>query len=109
MKRYLRIFIEKYIENKSINHVRQKFSLRFNPEALCKRILQCNVAKCHKFGTSLNRNKGNSGRSRSLITDENIKRVRELLENNPQMNAQRNGLGLSASSFNRITQKEIRW
>ena len=79
-----------------MNHVQQQFSLQFNREAPCKRTIQCNVAKYHSFGTSLNRNKGNSGRSRSFVTDENIERVRELSENSPHVKALRTGLGLSA-------------
>ena len=56
------------MKSKSISHVRQQFSLRFNHEAPCKRTIQCNVAKYCNFGTSLNRNKGSSGRSRSCLT-----------------------------------------
>ena len=44
--------------------------------------IQCNVVKYHNLGTSLNRNKANSGRNRSSVTYENIERVRELLESN---------------------------
>ena len=62
------------------------------------------MVKYH-FGTSFNKIKGNPGRSRCSVTDEKIETVRELLENNPHVNAQQNGLGLSASSFNQITQK----
>ena len=47
--------VEKYIKSKSINHVRQLFSLRFNREVPCKSTIQCNVAKCHNFGTSLDK------------------------------------------------------
>ena len=71
-----RIFIvEKHIESKSINHVRQHFSLRFTCEAPCKRTIQCIVGKYRNFGTSLNRNKGNFGRSQSSVTDKNIARL----------------------------------
>ena len=71
-----RIFIvEKYIESKSINHVRQQFSLWFNRKAPSKRTVQCNVTKYRNFGGSLNRSKGNSRRSRSSVTDENIERI----------------------------------
>ena len=61
-----RIFIvEKYIKSKSINHVRQQFSLQFNREVPCKTTVQYNVAKYHNFGTSLNKSKRNSGKSKS--------------------------------------------
>ena len=67
------------------------------------------MVKYRNLGTSLNRNQGNSRRSRSSVTDENVERIRELFENNPHVSAQRNGLGLFASSFSRITRKEMRW
>ena len=66
------------------------------------------MAKYLNFGLYLTRGKENSGRSRSSETDKNIKRVRELMEKKPHMSAQQNELDLSASSFNRITRKEIR-
>ena len=39
--------------------------------------------------------------------DENVERVRTLLENNTTVSARRNGLGLFAPSFNRITRNEL--
>ena len=67
------------------------------------------MAKYLNFGLSLTRGKENSGKSRSSERDKNIKRVRELMERKPHMRAQQNELDLAASSFNRITRKEIRW
>ena len=80
-------FKEKYIISDSINRVQQWFSLLFNREAPCKRNIQCNTAKYLNFVTSPNRNKGNFGRSRSPVRDENIEGVQELLENNPHASA----------------------
>ena len=35
--------------------------------------------------------------------------VREHLQNNPQVSARRNGLGLPSATFNRITRLDLRW
>lgn len=59
--------------------------------------------------TSLNRNKRNSARSRSGETDKKKLSENGLLENNAKVSAQQNGLGLSVSSFNRITCNELKW
>ena len=67
------------------------------------------MTKYRKIGTHLNRNKGNFGRSQSSVTDEIIKKIRQLLKNNQHLNSRRNGLVLSPSSFNQIVRKEIRW
>ena len=69
-----------------------------------------NVQKYLSSGTSHNRNKGNSGRRRVARSEENVAAVRNLLEENPEnVSARRNGLGISRSSFNRITKFELRW
>ena len=65
------------------------------------------MAKYHNFGTNLNRNKAR--KIRSSVTNENIETIPELLENNPHASPHQSGLVLSASSFNRIARKEIRW
>ena len=59
-------------------------------------------------GTSLNRNTENSGRRRTALSEENIERVKNMLENNPRnTSARRNGIGLSAATFNRITHDKL--
>ena len=66
--------------------------------------------KYHHFWRTLNRNKGNSGRSRSARTEENISLVRNLLQNDPRnISARRNGFGISPASLNRITREELKW
>ena len=58
-------------------------------------------------GTSLNRNKGNSGRIETGRSEENIEAVAQQLENNPHVSSRRNGLGLPSASFNRITRLDL--
>ena len=67
------------------------------------------MAKYDREGTSLNLNKGRSGRRRTARNEENVNQLRRLLEAQPrEVTCRRNHLGMSKSTFNRIT-KEIRW
>ena len=68
-----------------------------------------NVRKYQNTGTSLNRNKGNSGRRRSARSEENIAAVRELLEQDPHVSSRRNPIAVSQPTFNRITRLDLRW
>ena len=45
----------------------------------------------------------------SAATDENVERVRTLLENRAKVSAQRNEIGLSVPSFNCITRNKFKW
>ena len=63
----------------------------------------------NKVNMSLNLNKGNSGRRRTIRTAENIDAVRELLQQDPHASALRNPIQTSCSSFNRITKHDIKW
>ena len=47
--------------------------------------MQQNVTKYRSHGTTLNRNKENSGRQRAAISEENIDLVRNISENNPNL------------------------
>ena len=63
-----------------------------------------NVRKYQNTGTSLNRNKANSGR-------RNIEKhcaVRELLEANPHLISRRNPVEVAQAIFNRITRHPYR-
>ena len=89
---------------------RSSSSQRFNHAPSSKKTIQQNVKKYRSHGTSLNRNKENSGRRRTALSEENIERVRNMLENNLRnISARRNGMGLSAATFNRITRGELCW
>ena len=45
----------------------------------------------------------------SAATDENVERVRTLLENSAKVSAQRNEISLSLPSFNCITCNKFKW
>ena len=47
--------------------------------------MQQNVAKYRSHGMTLNWNKDNSGRQRTVISEENNDLLRNVLENNPNM------------------------
>ena len=79
-----------------------------NPPA--KSTVLRNVRKYLIKGTSLNSNKGNSGRRRTTRSAENIAAVRALLQHNPRdVSARRNPVAISSAGFNRITRLDIRW
>ena len=60
--------------------------------------------------TSLNMNKGRSGRKRTVRCQENIDIVQEALENNPRgISCRKNGLNLPSATFNRIVSKDLNW
>jgi hypothetical protein len=102
--------VEKYFETKSVVAVLRQFQIAFpgrNPPSSSS--VWRNVNKYRLHGTSLNRNKGNSGRRKTGRSEENIQAVREQLENNPHVSARRNGLGLPSATFNRITRLDLRW
>ena len=63
-----------------------------------------NVCKYRQHSTSLNRNKGNSGRIKTGRSEENIEAVAQQLENNPHVSSRRNRL-----SLNLITRLDLRW
>ena len=107
-----RVFVvSTYQETKSYQTVQQRFRQRFpdrNPPT--KRSIYQNVLKYTRHGTSLNRNKGHSGRRRTARSEENVASVRDVLRERPrEVSARRNFLGLSASTFNRITRNDLRW
>ena len=91
--------------------MQREFRDRFpEQEPPAKRTIQETVSKYHTFGTSLNRNKGNSERSRTARTPENIIRVMNVSQNNARnISTRRNGLDISASTFNRITYQGLRF
>ncbi len=67
-----------------------------------------NVRKYQEHGTSLNRNKGNSGRRRTGRSKMNIAAVRQqVLEHPRDTSARRNGKGLPSATFNRITRLDL--
>ena len=102
--------VSKYFETKSIPEVLRLFEIAFpHRNVPSSSTIWRNVRKYQQHGTSLNRNKGNSGRRRTGRSEANIQAVREQLQNNAQVSARRNGLGLPSATFNRITRLDLRW
>ena len=101
-----RIFtVECYILTRSPNKVIRQFRERFpHRNTPTKVTVLSNYQKYHLFATSCNRNKGNSGRRRTIRTTENVQRVREILET-----ARRNPTGLPKTCINEITRLDLRW
>ena len=107
-----RVFvITTYTLTQSVTEVQNAFRIRFpdrNPPD--KKTILKNLQKYQTTGTSLNRNKGNSGRRRTARSEENVAAVRDLLEETPRgVSARRNHVEVSKSSFNRITRLDLRW
>lgn len=106
-----RTFIVKtFYETQSLQITREAFGERFpdrQPPAL--KTIWANVRKFSRHGTTLNRNKGNSGRPRTGRSEANIEAVRQRLEDHPaETSARRNGLGLPHATFNRITRLDLK-
>ena len=66
-----------------------------------------NFRKYQAHGTSLNMNKGRSGRRKTARTTVNIRRVRRSLNRNCNTSSRRNGLGIPKSPFSRIIRKAL--
>ena len=95
----------------NVTAMQNAFRIRFpDRNSPVRNTILKNVRKYQNTGTSLNRNKSNSGRRRTARNEENTAAVRELLEETPRgVSARRNAVAVSKSSFNRITKLDIRW
>ena len=106
-----RVFIVlNYTRTQSLGAVQNLFRERFpdrNPSA--KTTILSNVRKYTNAGSSLNLNKGNSGRRSTTRSEENVDAVRALLQQTPRVSARRNPLQISHASFNRITRLDLQW
>ena len=101
--------VECYILTRSPNEVIRQFRRRFLHRTTPTKVtVLSNYQKYHLFGTSCNRNKGNSGLRRTTRTVENVQRVREFLEIHPTVSARRNPSGLPKTCFNEITRLYLR-
>lgn len=110
LTREQRVFIVlNYQETKNYEIVRRNFEQKY-PERMSptKKTVRRTVQKFKEHGTTLNRNKGNSGRKRTAITPENIEIVQNVIAENPRSTIRRNESGLSAATFHRILRKELR-
>ena len=106
-----RTFIVKtFYKTGSLQQTRNQFRERFaERQNLALSTIWYNVRKFEQNGTSLNRNKGNSGRCRTGRSVENIELVRNRLAEHPTgTSARRNGVGIPSATFNRITRLDLR-
>ncbi len=103
--------VKTFFETRSVAAVQLAFRDRFperDPPA--KKTIWQNVKKYRENGTSLNLNKGRSGRPRTGRSEDNIAAVRVVMELNPaNASARRNGIGLPSATFNRITRLDLRF
>ena len=85
--------VKVYYETRSPTEVQRQFGIHFpNRPVPTKPTILNNVKKYENHGTSLNRNKGNSGRPRTVRTPQNIQTVQNELTRNPNSSARRNNL-----------------
>ncbi|KAF2354742.1 Protein of unknown function DUF4817 [Trinorchestia longiramus] len=106
-----RIFIVvNFLDSISIHHVQKLFQEHF-PErnSPSKVTIWKNVRKYKTEGTSLNLNKGRSGRKSTERAPENVEIVHQALLAIPDISSRKNGLGKSKSTFNRIVKLELKW
>lgn len=106
-----RVFIvEEYFRSNNIAVVLNGFVGRFpDRRRPTRRTITKLLEKFQTRGTVKNQNAGNSGRLRTARTPENVELVRQTLEENPEISARRNGLGLSRSTFNKITLLDLNY
>lgn len=105
-----RIFVvKKFHETRSLQATQVEFREAFpDREPPAKKTIWANVRKYETYGTSLNLNKGHSGRPRTARSEANVAAVRQQLIDHPrETSARRNGVGLSPASFNRITRQDL--
>ena len=100
--------------NSNFNRVIQRFREAYpNARSPCRGTVYSNVKKYATTGTSLNLNKGQSGRRRTTRSAENIEAVRHAIEQargevgGMRISCCRNGLGLSSATFNQITRLDL--
>ncbi|KAF2363883.1 Protein of unknown function DUF4817 [Trinorchestia longiramus] len=102
--------VEKYFQAKIFQQVIQSFQEHFpEKQSPTKMIIWRNVTRYKTEGTSLNLNKGRSGRKRMGRSEENVRIVQGALTENPQISARKSGLDVTKSTFNRIITLDLKW
>ncbi|KAF2346850.1 Protein of unknown function DUF4817 [Trinorchestia longiramus] len=102
--------IEKYFQAKSFQQVIQSFQKHFpERQSPTKMTIWRNVTRYRTEGTSLNLNKGRSGRKRTGQSEENVRIVQGALAGNQQISARKSGLDVTKSTFNRIITLDLKW
>ena len=110
LTREQRVFIVlKYQLTQNCERVRREFEQEF-PDRVSptKKTVMRTVRKFTEHGTILNRNKGNSGRRRTMRTPANIEMVRNVIEENPRSSIRRNESGLPATTYHRILRQGLK-
>jgi hypothetical protein len=100
-----------YAETHSNSETRRRFGLMHPNRPIPSRgTVVENFHKYQTFGTSENRNKGNSGPNKTVRTPQNIAAVRQEVARDRQVSARRNNLPhISKSTFNRITRQDLHY
>ncbi|KAF2347968.1 Protein of unknown function DUF4817 [Trinorchestia longiramus] len=102
--------VEKYFQAKSFQQVIQSFQEHFpERQSPTKMTIWRNVTRYRTEGTSLNLNKGRSGRKRTGRSEENVRIVQRALTENPQIPARKNELDVTKSTFKRIITLHLKW
>ncbi|KAF2366106.1 Protein of unknown function DUF4817 [Trinorchestia longiramus] len=102
--------VEKYFQAKSFQQVIQSFQEHFpERQSPTKMTIWRNVTRYRTEGTSLNLNKGRSGRKRTGRSEENVRIVKGALTENLQISARKSGLDVTKSTFNRIITLDLKW
>ncbi|KAF2352603.1 Protein of unknown function DUF4817 [Trinorchestia longiramus] len=102
--------VEKYFLAKSFQQIIQSFQEHFpERQSPTKTTFWRNVTRYRTEGTSLNLNKGRSGRKRTGRSEENLRIVQGALTENPQISARKSRLDVTKSTFNRIMTLDLKW
>ena len=99
--------VQTYLAGNTYRDVRRIFRKRFPGRTPSISTIQRNVEKFQRLGSVDNQNAGHSGRLRTSRTPETIDRVREALEENPNLSSRRNGLDIPHTIFNEITRLDL--
>ncbi|KAF2360355.1 Protein of unknown function DUF4817 [Trinorchestia longiramus] len=102
--------VEKYFQAKSFQLVIQSFQEHFSERlSPTKMTIWRNVTRYRTEGTSLNLNKGRSGRKRTTRSEEKVRIVQGALTENQKISAKKSGLDVTKSTFNRIITLDLKW
>ncbi|KAF2348469.1 Protein of unknown function DUF4817 [Trinorchestia longiramus] len=102
--------VEKYFQAKSFQLVILSFQKHFpKRQSPTKMTIWRNVTRYRTEGTSLNLNKGRTGRKRTGRSEENVRIVQGALTENLQISARKSGLDVTKSTFNRIITSDVKW
>ena len=99
-----------WMKTRSLQAVAQEFSVKFPGRAVPSRSTTWrNIRKYFEEGTSHNMNYGRSGRKRTGRSQENIAKVKEVLENNHEVSCRRNHSELPPATFFRIYKFDLKF